>query len=88
MSEARKNLGFGLLALVPIACCVGVPLLAATGVSVAVAAWAGGIALGAIVLVAAAALLGLRLRRRGRPHPAPLDHTEPLMSEAQWGEGA
>lgn len=67
VSEARKNVGLGLLALIPVACCIGIPLLAAAGVSVAVAAWAGGIALGAIVLVAAAALLGLRLRRRGRP---------------------
>jgi hypothetical protein len=64
MSEARKNLGLGALALVPIVCCIGIPLIAAAGISVAVAAWAGGIAVGGIVLVAAIVLLALRLRRR------------------------
>ena len=68
MSETRKSLGWGALALIPIACCIGIPLIAAAGISVAVAAWAGGIAVGAIVLLAVATLLTLRLRRR---HHAP-----------------
>ena len=53
------------LIVLPIACCVAVPLLAA-GVGVAVAAWFGGIAVGVVVLLSAAAVLGLRLRRRAR----------------------
>ena len=64
MSEARKSLGFGLFALVPIACCIGIPLIAPAGISVAVAAWVGGAVLAAVVLAAVVVLLTLRLRRR------------------------
>jgi O-antigen/teichoic acid export membrane protein len=64
MSEARKNLGLGALALVPIVCCIGSPLIAAAGICVAVAAWAGGSAVGAVVLAAVAILLGVCVRRR------------------------
>ena len=70
MSETRKNLDVGLLALVPIACCIGLPLIAAAGISVALAAWAGGIALAALVLFAVVVLLVLRGRRhRGTTQP-------------------
>ena len=70
MSDQRSNLGLGLLAFVPVACCIGIPLIAAAGISVAVAAWAGGIALGAIVLLAAVIVLAIRVRRRrGRRGP-------------------
>jgi hypothetical protein len=41
MSETPKNFGFGLLAVVPIVCCIGLLLLVAAGVRVALAAWAG-----------------------------------------------
>jgi asparagine N-glycosylation enzyme membrane subunit Stt3 len=64
MSELRKSLGLGAFALVPIACCVGIPLIATAGISVALAAWVGGVAFGALVLVAAFALLILRRRRQ------------------------
>jgi asparagine N-glycosylation enzyme membrane subunit Stt3 len=64
MSERRGNLGLGLLALVSIACCIGLPLVAAAGIGVAVATWIGGAVLGAIVLGGAALVFGLRLRRR------------------------
>jgi hypothetical protein len=64
MSEPRANLGIGALALVPIACCVGIPLIAAAGISAAVAAWVGGIAIGAVLLVVVVVLLAVRLRRR------------------------
>lgn len=47
---------------IPIACCVGLPLIAAAGISVGLAAWAGGIAFAALVLIAAATLLVLRCR--------------------------
>ena len=69
MSEPRSNLGVGLLALIPITCCIGLPLVAAAGISVALAAWVGGLALAALVLVVAVAVLVLRTRRRrsGRP---------------------
>ena len=60
-----KTLASAGLIVLPIACCLGVPLIAA-GVSVAVAAWIGGIAVGVVVLLSAAAVLGLRLRRRAR----------------------
>jgi hypothetical protein len=63
MREAPKSVGLGALALLPILCCIGLPLLFATGVSVAVAAWIGGALVGAIVLVAALLVLTLRLRR-------------------------
>src|SRR5581483_7688298 len=66
VSEKRTNLGWGALALSPIACCLGIPLIAAAGISVAVAAWAGGIAVGAMVLAAVLILGGLRVRRRRR----------------------
>jgi hypothetical protein len=71
MNERWGSLGFGLLALVPIACCVGIPLVAAAGISVAAAAWAGGIAVGAVVLVAVVTLLALRLRQRRHFRQAP-----------------
>ena len=70
MSEPRANLGVGLLALIPIACCIGLPLIAAAGISVALAAWVGGLAFAALVLIVAVAVLALRTRRfltRGSP---------------------
>jgi uncharacterized membrane protein len=63
MSEKRQSLGLGALALIPIVCCIGLPLVAAAGASVAVAVWVGG-AVGAIVLVGMLLVVGLRLRRR------------------------
>jgi len=62
MSEPRSNLGVGLLALIPIACCIGLPLIAAAGISVALAPWVGGIALAALVLIVAVAVFALRTR--------------------------
>jgi membrane protein implicated in regulation of membrane protease activity len=62
MSEARSNLGPGVFALVPIGCCIGLPLIAAAGVSVGLGAWVAGILLAALVLIAAAALFVLRAR--------------------------
>ena len=38
MSEKRQSLGLGAVALIPIVCCIGLPLIAAAGVSAAVAA--------------------------------------------------
>ena len=63
MKEPRWNLGLGLVALIPIACCIGLPLIAAAGISIGLAAWAGGTAVAALVLIAAVALLVLRARR-------------------------
>jgi Cu/Ag efflux pump CusA len=57
-------LGLAAFALVPIACCSGVLLLAAPGASVAVAAWIGGIAVGVIALAAIVVALAARGRRR------------------------
>ena len=75
MSETRKTLGVGALAVIPIVCCVGLPLIAAAGISVAVAAWAGGIAVGTVVLAAVVILLGVRARRRRRRQAPPLSMT-------------
>lgn len=61
MNEDRKSLG--LLAVVPIACCIGLPLIAAAGISVAAAAWVGGITGAALVLVGVV-LLAVRARRQ------------------------
>ena len=63
MSDTHKSLGFGLVALLPIACCIGLPLIAAAGVSVAVAAWAGALALATLVLSATLVLLARSARR-------------------------
>jgi len=63
MSEQRSNLGFGLLALIPIVCCIGLPLIAAAGISVALAAWVGGLVLAVLVLIVAVVVLVLRTRR-------------------------
>jgi len=71
MRETRSNIGMGALALIPIVCCIGIPLIAAAGISVVLAAWVGGIALGGVALVAAVIWFSLRLRRRHGGH-APL----------------
>ncbi len=71
MKEPQSNLGLGLVALIPIACCVGLPLIAAAGISAGLAAWAGGIALAVLVLVVAVALLVLRARRRRNDETSP-----------------
>jgi hypothetical protein len=63
MSERRADLGVGLLAVIPLACCIGLPLFAAAGISVALATWVGGIALAALVLIVALAVLVVRARR-------------------------
>ena len=71
MSEPRSNLGVSLLALIPIACCIGLPLIAAAGISVALAAWVGGLAFAALGLIVAVAVLVLRTRRhRNDRHPS------------------
>ena len=36
MSEQRQSLGLGALALLPIACCIGLPLVATASLSVAI----------------------------------------------------
>jgi hypothetical protein len=51
------------LALFSIVCCLDVPLIAATGVSLALALWVGGSVLGALVVIAATVVLALRVRR-------------------------
>ena len=63
---ADKNLGLGLVALVPLACCIGLPLAAGAGLSVATAATIGGITVGAIALGVAVTLFTARARARRR----------------------
>ncbi len=64
MRELRKSLALGGIALVSIACCVGLPLVVAAGFSVAAFAWIGGIAIGAIALAAAFTLFAVLIRTR------------------------
>lgn len=64
--RAGSGVGFGLLALLPIACCVGLPLVAAAGISVVAVAWVGGLALGAVSLLAAVFFLVARARAKQR----------------------
>ena len=75
MSEMRQSVGLGALALIPIVCCVGIPLIVAAGISVAVAAWASGIAVGSILLVAVVILVSVRVRRRRSRQVPPLSLT-------------
>jgi hypothetical protein len=62
MSERRDRLGLAGIAVIPIACCIGLPLLAAAGIGVAVLV--GGVAAGGLAVIAAAVLLVRRRRRR------------------------
>jgi hypothetical protein len=65
LSELRKRVGVGGIALLPIACCLGVPLLFAAGVG-AVALVSGGVIVGTLaVLVAVAYLVRRRSHREG-----------------------
>lgn len=64
MRKVRKDLGLGGIALVSIACCVGLPLVVAAGFSVAAFAWIGGIAIAAIALAAAFTLFAVLTRTR------------------------
>ena len=61
----RSGLGAGAVALLAVACCAGLPLLVAAGLSVAAVALIGGITVGAIALGAVIGLLVVRARRRG-----------------------
>jgi hypothetical protein len=84
MSEVRKSLGAGAIALLPIACCIGLPLLAA-GVGAAALVWGGAVAGGVLVATLAAVLL-LRRRARAAACPRPLlERASPheLASEAR-----
>jgi hypothetical protein len=63
MSELRKTLGTGAIALLPIACCIGLPLLAVAGVGAAALVWGGAVVGGIVVATLAGVLL---LRRRAR----------------------
>jgi hypothetical protein len=74
MSERRAGLGMGGLALLPIACCIGIPLIAAAGLSVAAAALIGGAALAAIALAAAVVLHAIRAWTRRRMTPLVSPH--------------
>jgi hypothetical protein len=62
MSERRHGLGLAGIAVIPIACCIGLPLLAAAGIGVAVLV--GGVAAGVLAVIAAAVLIVRRTRRR------------------------
>jgi hypothetical protein len=63
MSGLRKSLGVGAIALLPIACCIGVPLLVAAGIGAAAFLWGGAI-VGGVVLIGAVAVVLVRRRAR------------------------
>jgi heme exporter protein D len=71
MSEVRKGIGLGGIAILPIACCIGLPLLLAASVSAAAFVW-GGVALGAVALVGVVAFVVVRRRTRTSACRAPL----------------
>ncbi len=77
--DGAKGLGFGLIALLPITCCLGLPLIVAAGLSVTVVALVGGIAFGAIVLAATVLLFSIRIRTRRRraSFPVPSERQTP-----------
>jgi hypothetical protein len=60
----RGSLGAAGIAVLAVACCAGLPLLLAAGLSIAALAWIGGVAVGFVALAAALALIVLRVRRR------------------------
>jgi hypothetical protein len=80
MSEARKSLGIGAVALLPMACCIGLPLIVTAGIGAAALAW-GGALTGAAVIATTAALLLLRrsARTASRRPPVP----EPRTSQRE-----
>ena len=55
MSERRGGFGYLPIAVIPIVCCVGLPLLAAAGAGVA--ALVGGLGAAVVALIVAAVLL-------------------------------
>lgn len=71
MIKMRKGIGLGGLVLLPIVCCVGLPLLVAAGASVAAFALIGGITVGALAFAAAIGLVVVRVRRRRACASAP-----------------
>ena len=74
-----KGIGLAGLALLPIVCCIGLPLLLAAGLSAAAFALIGGVTVGAVALAAALALLVVRTRRRRACVP-PTIHDLPRRS--------
>jgi hypothetical protein len=79
MSDARKTLGSGALALAPIGCCIALPLVATAGVSAALVAWIGGLALAVAGLVSCAILLLVHLRRHRSLQPQPRRDSRSLL---------
>ena len=62
MSESPRGIGLWLVAVIPIVCCAGLPLLLAVDLGVGVLALIGGITVGAVALAAAIALFVIRAR--------------------------
>ena len=62
----RRSLSAGGLTLLALACCAGLPLIAAAGLSAAALAWLGGVAVGTVALAVLAAILITGARRRAR----------------------
>lgn len=63
MSEVRKSLGAGAFALLPIACCIGLPLVLAAGIGGAALVWGGAI-VGVLVIAGIVGLFVVRRRAR------------------------
>jgi hypothetical protein len=79
MTELRKSLGAGAIALLPIACCVGLPLLVAAGIGAAALVWGAGVIAALALAVAGVVLLA---RRRARAAGCGV----PPRDEARLGE--
>jgi hypothetical protein len=85
MSELRKGVGTGAIVLLPIACCIGLPLLVAAGIGVAALAWGAGVVAAFAVTVAAVVLLA-RWRARTAACRLPSGNATPVKVSEQREE--
>ena len=80
MSQTGETpLGVAALVATSVVCCVGLSLVVGAGLSVAAAAWIGGVGLGAVALAATLALIVASVRRQDAVSP-----TSPARRE-QYG---
>jgi heme exporter protein D len=86
MKEPRKSLGAGAIALLPIACCLGLPLLVAAGTGAATLVWGAGVIAALALAVAAVVLLARRRARAAGRRVPPRDEARPERASNQREE--
>ncbi len=72
----RAIFGLGGVGLLAVVCCAGLPLIVAAGLSAAVLAWIGGLAVGLVALVLAVTVVVVRARKRACAVPPESPSTE------------